>query len=237
MKKRAIFEEKRVFVLGILVMQIAMFISLSCSAGVIKEVPEDLLPAAEKILIKKFKSNTMQVKGFLPYFQPEDNLMDFRLGEPYPKYALDGLKIYRLKDNTEFLEALEFLRWRLPIYLGDEKEPRTILSVKKNGEENWVYTGMGGYAQNMLEAKKLWPAEKGYSHAMILVSGLKVPLIMLEKDSKLQFYYFRSNNWAERLFGIYRNSDGYYPLFSKDHLIEKIKGNKERFEEREGLRF
>ncbi len=229
--------KNRVVVLWIIVIQIAMVTSLSCSAGVIKEVPEELLPTAEKILSERFSADPQWYVEGMSYFRAGDNLMDFRLGEPYPKYALDGLKIYRLEDNTEFLETLEFLSWRLPIYLDDEKEPRTVLSVKKNGDDNWVYTGMGGNAQNMFETRKLWPAEKGYRQAMVLVSGLKVPLIMLEKDNKLQFYYFRSNDWAERLFGIYRNSDGYYPLFSKDHLIEKIKGNKERFEEREGLRF
>jgi hypothetical protein len=108
-----------------------LFYKRAYSAGVIKEVPEDLLPAAEKILSEEFNKNAYNYKNNLSYFQPEDNLMDFRLGEPYPFYQLNLKDIYYLKDKNNFENIIQFRGWSVPIYLGNEKEPRTRVTIKK----------------------------------------------------------------------------------------------------------
>ena len=136
--------KKRVVILWILVIQIAMVTSLSCSAGVIKDVPEDLLPAAEKILSEDFNKSSHEYIKNLSYFHPGDNLMDFRLGEPYPRYGLNMNIVYDLKENSNFKDALEFGLWKVPIYIGDEKKPRTMLGVRKKNDGKWHYAGIGG---------------------------------------------------------------------------------------------
>ena len=130
--------KKKVVILWVLVIQIAMFTSLSCSAGVIKEVPEDLLPAAEKILEIKF-DRSRQWYLSMSYFQPEDNLMDFRLGVPYPCYQFKMKDIYYLKDKKNFENIIKFRIWSVPIYLGNEKEPRTKFNMKKDSDGKWLF--------------------------------------------------------------------------------------------------
>lgn len=216
--------KKRIVILVIAVTQIVVLTSLSLSMGVIKETPDDLLPAAEKILRETFQKFIMIKRGVSPYFQAWEDLMDFRLGEPIPSYKLHMDIIYGLKDNDDFKDALEFLVWDIPIYLGDEEMPRTLLGVNRDSDGKWRFARMGRYAQHIVKARKSWPAEEGYRHADIFGST-GILMIMLEKDGQLQFYFY-GDEWGERIFGISKNEDGSYPLFSRDYLIKVVKSDR-----------
>ena len=227
--------KKKIVVLGILVIQIAMFTSLSCSAGVIKDVPEDLLPAAEKILSERFSIAPQWYKKVLSYFQPEDNLMDFRLGEPYPYYQFKLKDIYYLKDKKNFENIIKFRGWYVPIYIGDEKEPRTMFTVRKKSDGKWHFAGLGGYPQPILEARERWPHEKGYRCAPFCARRGPRKLIMIENSDTLRLYIYSQNSDEAEILGISKNSEGYYPLFPLDSLIGYVKNNKKYSRDRVGL--
>jgi len=201
---------------------------------VIKDTPEDLPPAAKKLLSEQFdKKLHTYIKNF-PFFHPEDSLLDFRVGDPCPAYGLDVIKVYQLENKNNFEEALEFRAWNIPIYLGDEKEPRTLFRVRKESDGKWHYMGMGGRAQPLAEARENWPAEEGYKSAYLVTHPFRT-LIMLEKADTLQIYIFSQDSVVAKFFGVSKNSDGFYPLFSRDHLIEHIKSKEKYSRKRTGL--
>lgn len=205
-----------------MVSQIISF-GLSAAAEIRNEPPEDLLPAANKILKNRFQSESWKKEAFPPYFHPDDDFMDFKLGQPITYYKIHLDKLYNLEDKSKFKETLEFLGWLIPIYLGDENKPRTVFCIKKGNGHKWKYASMGGYTTAIDQARNIWPIQEGYDHAKAIVSRMKVPLIILEKNTKIQFYYPGEN--GERIFGISKNNEGYYPLFSLEDLIRVASNN------------
>jgi len=225
--------KRGIMILGFVVFQIVMIASIDLSAEVIKDAPRDLLPAAEKIISEKFENPLWQKEAFPPYFQPWDDFTDFKLGKPFPQYKLHMDVIYKLENSSDFVDSMKFLVWLVPIYLGEEEEPRTFLGVKKKDDGNWYFGGMGGDPQHLILARKNWPIDEGYKHAS-LICTIKVPLIMLEKDNELQFYYYRNDDGGERIFGISKQNNGSYPIFSKEYLINNVKSD-ERYINKESV--
>jgi len=219
--------------IGVLVLMVLW--SGSLFAQVIPKPPEDMLPAAEKLLAQHFDKSSESLRENLPYFHKLDILSDFRLGEPFPLYKLHIDKVYALDDMGDFKEALEFLVWKVPIYLGSvETEPRTYFGTKINDGGEWRLAGMGGDPQHMCRAREAYPIEAGYRHAKINFNTSNISLIMLEKDSKLQFLYFYDTG-GNRIFELTRNEDGSWPIFSRDYLIDLVKRGKISSTKRRGL--
>jgi len=227
--------KNRVVVLWIIVIQIAMVTSLSCSAGVIKEVPEDLLPAAEKILSERFSAYPQWYLDFQPYFHHGDSLMDFRLGEPYPCYQFKMKDIYYLKEKEDFKNIVKFRIWSIPIYLSNEEEPRTKFNVKKNSDGKWRWAGIGGNPKPILEARERWLHKKGYRCAPFYARRGPRKLIIIENADTLRFYIYSQNSKTAEILGISKNSEGYYPQLSLDSLIGYVKNNKKYSRDKVGL--
>ena len=219
--------------IGVVVLMVLLNDSLL--AQVIPKPPEDMLPAAEKLLATEFDNCSESLRENLPYFHKLDILSDFRLGEPFPLYKLHIDKVYAIEDMDDFKEALEFLVWKVPIYLGSvETEPRTYFGTKINDGGEWRLAGMGGDPQHMCRAREAYPIEAGYRHAKINFNTSNISLILLEKDGNLQFLYF-DDTGGNRIFELTRNEDGSWPIFSRDYLVDLVKRGKIRHVQRRGL--
>ena len=216
---------KNIFVCLLFMIPLIIAVSFQMlSAEIIPITPEGLLSAAKIIMSERFGSDPQSYIESMPCFRPGDSLEDFRLGEPFPFYKLNQKAVYNLKDNNDFGNALTFRAWQMPLYLGDEDEPRALVIMKKTDDEKWRYAAMGGNPKDIHKARQLWPAEEGYRHATIVFSSTNIHLIMLEKDNKLQFCYY--GDGGERAFGLSRNEDGSWPVFTKDHLIRIVRSGK-----------
>ncbi|MFO7916127.1 MAG: tetratricopeptide repeat protein [Candidatus Krumholzibacteriales bacterium] len=193
------------------------------NSGIMKNPPEDLLPEAEKVLGEHFRTNPDSYKQ-TPYFNPEDDLMDFRLGDPYPAYHLDVRKVYRMEDTSDFKNALDFRSWNLPIYIGDEKNPRTIIRMKKYIDGKW-YPGGGGSAQPIVEVREKYPGEEGYKYAHLVSRSDLREIFLIERDEEFEIYIPGQDSYKAGLFGLSKDSAGYYPAIPLDQLVGHIKSN------------
>lgn len=215
---------------------------ISAEAGIIKEAPEGLMEAAEEIL-RKYFSNLMKRKEYLPsYFHPDENILNFKLGEPLPLYRVLVKDIYLLQTPEDLHQKLTFSEWMFPIYIADEKQPRTLMGVTKGDEGElrfgaWCYAGMGGRAKHLTEARERYPADEGYRHALIRTyrGFYSYKLILIEKDHDLFVFISSEDSDIADIFGVSKNKDGYYPLLSRDRFVREIKNrdlNKRRFEKK-----
>lgn len=192
-------------------------------AGIIKNPPEDLLREAEKVLKEQFRTNPDSYKE-TPYFNPEDDLMDFRLGEPCPAYQLDVQKVYRMEDTGGFKNALDFRSWNLPIYIADEENPRTIIRMKKHTDGKW-YQGGGGSGRPVIEVREKYQGEEGYKYALLVTRSDLREMFLIERDEELEIYIPGQDSYKAGLFGLSKDSAGYYPAIPLDQLVDYIKDN------------
>jgi len=192
-------------------------------AGFIINPPEVLLREAEKVLEEHFSTTPDSYKE-TPYFNPEDDLMDFRLGAPYPAYHLDVQKVYRMENTDNFRNALDFRSWNLPIYIGNEMNPRTIIRMRKYNDGKW-YQGGGGSAKPAVEVMEKYPCGKGYKYALLVTRSDLREIFFIERDEVLEIYIPRQDSYKAELFGISKDSDGYYPAMPLDQLFNYIKSN------------
>jgi len=214
----------RMIIVLCFVFQLLAIGSLESKAGIIKETPEGLTEAAEEILTEYFKSERMQTEGFPPYFYPEENLLDFSLGEPFPFYRLDIPVVYELENTEYFKKALILNGWYLPIYMGNETEPRTYLLVKKENDRKWRNISMGGTYQNINQAREKWPSKDGYLHALLTAEAFYLPrLIAVEKSGELNIFFFSQDSLLAKDFGLSRNDEGYFPAISIEKFTSHIK--------------
>lgn len=109
------------------------------------------------------------------------------------------------------------------------------LYIKKESDGKWHFVGIGGDPQLIHEAREGWPAEKGYKHIVLVTGCTFGRVIMLEKDGEYQIYICSQDSSIADIFRISKNSDGFYPLFSLDHLIEYIKSKDRYGRKRTGL--
>ena len=211
-----------------------IIIHTSSFAQIIDSPTEQLLPTAREILADEFEKKGDSFRENLPYFYKWDILSDFRLGTPFPFYILHMKTLHKMKSIENIKEALEFRVWHIPIYLGSvEEEPRTQFHLRKNEEDEWRFSGMGGDPKHMLEAMESWPAEEGYRHARVKLDSMRLTLIMIEQYGKIYFYYYEKD--GERKFHLIMNEDGSWPLFSLEHLKSLLDQGKVPSRRRRGL--
>lgn len=183
-------------VLGVIVIITTAVASVSLSAGVLREPPEDLLLAAGTL-----------VSGH-------------RLGEPFTSYFLSIDTLCALQENENIGQALQFRLWHFPVFFGDREWPRVLINVRKESDGQWRIVGSSTGAQVIHRARKKWPPEEGYRHALLRLRGRNISLLMIEKDDDLQFwFYYDRDAGGDWIFGLSRSVDGSWPAFSKDHLV------------------
>ncbi len=214
----------------IVAFQLAIFLSLSSTAGIIKDTPADLLSEADRLLWQQLKTSFFQKQGFHPYIQPDEIKLGIRLGKPCPKYAVKLEKIFTVIDQNDLMEALTFKLWSIPIYIGDEKEPRVYAWMRKvedypdlakllKDDEQWSLQ-VGGSHKQISEVRKRYPASEGYNHAIVGLGYTYGDIMMVEKSNTVQFYIFSEKTYLAEKYKISKNSEGYYPLISLDHFIK-----------------
>jgi len=205
---------------------ITVLFSTLVLAGIIPNTPQGLVSSAEKILSKEFQKSSWRKNGFPHYIYPTDCFEDFKLGVPSPRYHLKMEVIEKMDDASSFADAIRFDVWEIPIYIGDEDEPRTMFRIRRNNSGNWWSPGnkIGGDPRHMCTARRKWPIEDGYRHAKMQFSNTDIFLIMVEKGGKLFFWDYQSNKaTGEEILGLVRNEDGTWPVFSRDYLIGLVK--------------
>jgi len=189
---------------------------------VIKTIPDELIPGVKEFVTDFWAKRQKNQIERLPYLHPGDAFKDIRVGEPYPHYKLHMDILYGLEDHGNFEDALEIIHWRVPIYIGDEIRPRTLFFFRADDDNKWQRVGQGSDAQHIYQARERWPVESGYRHAQLFCTIPKIGLIMLELDDEIQFFFYFDEG-GERIFGISKGEDGYYPAFSKDHFMNIVK--------------
>ena len=93
--------------------------------------------------------------------------------------------------------------------------------MRRNGDGDWEYAGMGGDPNPLVRALDKWPIDEGYIHAEIAIR--KVFFIAVEKDNELIFWFSNDNDeFGSRILGLTRSSDGSWPEMSQEYLVRII---------------
>jgi hypothetical protein len=168
---------------------------------------EDLFNNAPRDFLEK--------RGFL---NPSEKPSEARLGAGYPMYrietelALSGLR------GDNFKSLLTLVAWAFPVYVKDQ--PRTMICVRQNEDGTWDVNEIGGNPRPVLNARRKWKPERGYSHSTaFMINGPK--FVMLEKDNDIKLISLFERN--ERVLGIQKKADGMYPLLDPSYVLKKLK--------------
>ena len=216
-------------IVGYLLVILILILSAQLKAQkIIPVVPDTLLSAVAALFSREYESLGWEEKGYLDYITKSDTITDFYFGMPCPKFLLDIFRAANLEDDDTFWDCLELFRWYIPLYRRtDESESRTYLLVKNNDDGQLIFAGIGiGLeSRHIARAKKNWPEEDEYRHALVTFYK-HGELIMLEKGSDLKFFLYEDDDEGGKyMYNLTRNKDGSWPLFSKNRLLKRFKGD------------
>lgn len=186
------------------------------NAQTIREIPEGLAPAARQCFIDFIAKASSDYLAQYEWCTPEDITENFVSGEPYPIYILDIKQLADIDNRQDFVDALTFIDWIVPIFYNNE--PRTLIRMHHVDEE-WQRGQIGEDPSPIIYARSKWPFAEGYMHSYVL-SPRGPDLLMVDNSQELRFYPFNMRN--EFYFDIHKDDAGHYPVLSFDTMMMKL---------------
>lgn len=181
-----------------------------------QDTPEDIVSIAEQGFLYFLNNSDPHFLEGGGWWFPDDEADKFVLGEPYPVFSLDLRQLISIDDERDFISALTFLRWNIPVSYNEQ--PRTLIGVQET-EGKWECSEFGRDPSPIFYARLKWPSSEGYKHSYIM-SGKGPDFLAIEKGPELFFYPFNDRN--KYLLDIQRGDDGHYPVISFDTMMMKL---------------
>ena len=157
----------------------------------------------------------LEKKGFL---NPSEKPDDSRLGDGYPVYRIEPELAVYSSPQDDFMSVLTLVAWAFPVYVNDQL--RTMIRVRRTEDGTWTVNQIGGNPRPVLNARRKWTPEDGYSHSSaFMINGPKFVIMEKENSIKLLSVFERD----EAVLGIQKDADGSYPLLDPSYVMKRLK--------------
>ena len=203
---------------------ISIVVFVLCFCGAVSDlsasytVPEEAVEMARigmEDLFNNAPRDMLEKKGFL---YPSEKPGDARLGDGYPVYRIEPELALHSAPEDDFTSVLTLVAWAFPVFVNDQL--RTMIRVRCKEDGTWTVNQIGGNPRPVLDARRKWTPEEGYSHSTaFMINGPKFVIMEKQDTVKLLSVFERD----ETVLGIQKGADGSYPLLDPSYVLKRIK--------------